>query len=111
MVGTLSAHLPTFPQMCHAPIPPVILDIVRRRSARREMNSSKSSKFSVVACEISSRTSEIAGSQSPSPKDGSLSPVPIDLTPTAIPVSDNPALAKGVDLLRKTAREVGRWVR
>ena len=40
-----------------------------------------------------------------------LSPVPTDLTPTAIPVSDNPARAKGVDLRRKTAREVSGWVR
>ena len=35
------------------------------------------------------------------PFPSSLSPVPTDLTPPPIPVSDNPALAKGVDLLRK----------
>ena len=35
----------------------------------------------------------------------SLSPRADRLTPTAIPVSDKPAMAKGVDSLRKTAGE------
>ena len=54
------------------PIPPISRDNTRRRSARREMNNSRSSKSVVVPCVTSSRTSDTAGSQEPSENSGSL---------------------------------------